>query len=120
MKKWTGFIMIGVALGAAVFFIRRESVSFFTAAVDGVTLSGGGILLFCLLGSLLRAEGADGMRYAMKAGVLGLFPFMRAQSFRLFKKERAERRKQEGEEGSGAWFGLFLFLIGVAFSCLMR
>ena len=120
MKKWIGLTSLGVALGVAVFFIRRESVSLYLAAVDALTLSGGGVFLFSLLGWLLRVESADGIGYALRAGMIGLFPFARAQSFRSFKKERAKKRKAEWEEWDGVWFGLFLFLIGVAFSCLVR
>ncbi len=116
MKKTVGLVFVGVALGVGVFFLRRETVSFFTSALDALTLSGGTIVSFSLLGCFLNGESADGICYVVKAGFLGLFPFARAQSFRLFKEERREKRKKTGLDKDSLWFGGLLFLIGVALS----
>ena len=118
MKKTVGLMLVGVALGVGVFFLRRETVSFFTSALDALTLSGGTIVLFSLLGCFLNCESADGICYAVKAGFLGLFPFGRAQSFRLFKEERREKRKKTGLDKESLCFGGSLFLIGGVLSFL--
>ena len=115
MKKAVRLILKGVSVGVAVFFMRKD-VSFFTSAVDALTVAGGGICLFTLFSSAFHSESADGMRYAAISGLLGLFPFLRAQSFRSFKEERKERRKKEGVDRESVLFGLTLFLIGAALS----
>ena len=116
MKKTAGLILIGAVLGVSVFFLRKETVSVFTSALDALTLSGGAIFVCSALFGLLGGESGDGIGYAMAAGVLGLLPFARVQSFRRFKEERREKRKKTGLDKESLWFGASLFLIGVALS----
>lgn len=116
MKKAVVLVFMGSVLGALVFFLRRDVVCFITAACDALTLSGGAILLFSSFGFVMSGESADGIRYAFKAGLLGLFPFARTQSFRRFKEERREGRGKRSVDKESLWFGGSLFLMGVVLS----
>ena len=111
-----GLWMEGAAVSFASLLLRRGAVTGAVAVCDALTIAGGWLLCRAVFLKLLGSEAADGIGYAARCAVWGLFPFARMQSFRRFKEERAQKRKVERRDGATLLFGALVFCSGLVFS----
>ena len=118
--KTSVLVAVVAALLVAVFLARRSvGVSTLTAFADAFTVSGGAVSLPPLLAYLYAKEGADGLSYAARRGLLGILPFFgKEESYREYKARRREKRTSQRWDLTAVKVGGVLCLTGLTFAFL--